>query len=62
VAYYAILGGIMLGYTKEDLDDMLLAVETAKVMVDSDDDPWLAGNLHQTGTFLQGLWAEGYFD
>ena len=53
---------MMLGYTKEDLDDMLLAVETAKVMVDSDDDPWLAGNLHQTGTFLQGLWAEGYFD
>lgn len=52
----------MLGYTKGDLDDMIGAVFSALTTVNPDDDPWLHGNLNQAGEFLQGLWAEGYFD
>jgi len=53
---------MMLGYTKEDLDNMIDAVGSAITTVDSDDDPWLHGSLSKTHEFLQGLWAEGYFD
>jgi hypothetical protein len=56
-----IRGGIMLGYTKEDLDAMTLAVESALTTVNFDNDPWLHTNLYNTVTFLQGLEAEGYF-
>jgi hypothetical protein len=60
--YYAILGGMMLGYTKEDLDEMVNAIQSALTTVNSDDDPWLHSRLHMASEFLQGLWAEGYFD
>ena len=52
----------MLGYTKEDLDNMVDAVASAITTVNSDDDPWLHGSLSKTQEFLEGLWAEGYFD
>jgi hypothetical protein len=55
-------GGMMLGYTKEDLDEMTNAIESALTTINPDDDPWLSGNLNMTLVFLQGLWAEGYFD
>jgi hypothetical protein len=52
----------MLGYTKTDHDDMLLAVESVLTTVNSDNDPWLYNNLVTVVEFLGGLWAEGYFD
>jgi hypothetical protein len=52
----------MLGYTKEDLDTMIDSIATALLLVDDTDDPWLHGNLGRTKEFLEGLWAEGYFD
>ena len=52
----------MLGYTKEDLDTMIDSIDTALLLVDDTNDPWLHGTLNITKTFLQGLWAEGYFD
>jgi len=52
----------MLGYERDDLDNMVIAVESALTTVNSDDDPWLHRNLTQASDFLQGLWAEGYFD
>ena len=52
----------MLGYTKEDLDTMIDAIATALLSVNDTDDPWLHGNLNRTKDFLEGLWAEGYFD
>ena len=55
-------GGIMLGYTKEDLDNMLTAIWSAKTTVDFNNDPWLHDHLQMAGDFLNGLWAEGYFD
>jgi hypothetical protein len=55
-------GEIMLGYTKEDLDTMIDAMHTALLLVDDTDDPWLHGNLNRTKDFLEGLWAEGYFE
>jgi len=52
----------MLGYTEEDLNEMMNSLESVLTTVNPDDDPWLSGNLNMTLVFLQGLWAEGYFD
>ena len=52
----------MLGYERDDLDNMVLAIDSALTTVNPDDDPWLSGSLNMTLVFLQGLWAEGYFD
>jgi hypothetical protein len=42
----------MLGYTKEDLDNMIDAVASAITTVNSDNDPWLHGSLSQTQKFF----------
>jgi hypothetical protein len=57
----------MLGYTKEDLDQMSNAVHDAKLFYirspsDLMDKQPLVDGLEKTVSFLQGLWAEGYFD
>jgi hypothetical protein len=59
---------MMLGYTKEDLDQMSNTVHDAKLfyilnsdVIKVDEDPIVDGLL-KTQDFLQGLWAEGYFD
>ena len=52
----------MLGYAAKDLDEMIDAIRSIITTVNSDDDPWLHGNLWKAQEFLQGLWAEGYFD
>ena len=61
-------GKMMLGYTKEDLDQMSNTVHDAKLfyilnsdVTKVDEDPIVDGLL-KTQDFLQGLWAEGYFD
>jgi hypothetical protein len=57
----------MLGYTEEDLNRMINAVHDAKLFYlrsPSDlmnKDP-LVKDLEDAVSFLQGLWAEGYFD
>jgi hypothetical protein len=53
---------MMLGYSESDLDEMIGAIQAALTTVNSDNDPWLHGNLWKAQEFLQGLWAEGYFD
>ena len=52
----------MLGYGPNDLSMMTEAVESVITLIDSNDDPYLYNNLDMTIKFLQGLWAEGYFD
>lgn len=57
----------MLGYTAEDLDKMTNAVHDAKLFYlrypsDLMDKTELTADLEMTVSFLQGLWAEGYFD
>ena len=52
----------MLGYSKEDLDEMTNAIDSAMTTVNPDDDPWLHSRLYMASDFLKGLWAEGYFD
>lgn len=52
----------MLGFTKEDLDNMIDAVDTAMSKISEQSEPWLHGSLAKTKEFLEGLWAEGYFD
>ena len=57
----------MLGYTKDDLDRMTNAVHDAKLFYlrtpsDLMDKTELRKDLEDAVSFLQGLWAEGYFD
>jgi hypothetical protein len=50
---------MMLGYTIDDLDKMGNAIHNAYKYVSTPDDK---EGLLQAQQFLQGLWAEGYFD
>jgi hypothetical protein len=58
----------MLGYTKSDLDDMINAIHDAKLFYIGNttatyvDRELLVNDLLKANDFLQGLWAEGYFD
>jgi len=57
----------MLGYTKNDLDKMINAVHDAKLFYlrtpsDLMDKTELRNDLEMTVSFMQGLWAEGYFE
>jgi hypothetical protein len=58
----------MLGYTKTDIDEMSNSIHDAKLFYIMksdveyvDKDPIVDGLL-KAQDFLQGLWAEGYFD
>jgi hypothetical protein len=58
---------MMLGYNSKDLDRMTNAVHDAKLFYirtpsDLIDKQPLIKDLEDTVSFLQGLWAEGYFD
>ena len=57
----------MLGYTESDLNRMINAVHDAKLFYlrypsDLMDKTELVKDLEMANSFLQGLWAEGYFD
>jgi hypothetical protein len=58
---------MMLGYTESDLNEMINSVHDAKLYYIrsasnlADQSPLVEGLL-KTVDFLQGLWAEGYFD
>jgi hypothetical protein len=57
----------MLGYTESDLNRMINAVHDAKLFYlrtpsDLMDKEPLRTDLEDAVSFLQGLWAEGYFD
>ena len=52
----------MLGYTQSDLDDMTYGIDNAILLINSDENPAIYNYLVTTREFLQGLWAEGYFD
>lgn len=52
----------MLGYTLNDLNEMIQAIDASLTQVDDTDDPWLHSRLAMAHSFLGGLWAEGYFD
>ena len=57
----------MLGYEMADLNEMINAVHDAKLFYlrtpsDLMDKEPLRKDLEDAVSFLQGLWAEGYFD
>ena len=52
----------MLGYTAEDLTNMKYSVDTAVLLINADENPAIHNYLIMAHDFLQGLWAEGYFD
>lgn len=49
----------MLGYDKSDLDMMIATVNIASNQLGNSG---IAKGLDEVSLFLQGLWAEGYFD
>ena len=58
---------MMLGYTESDLNRMINAVHDAKLFYlrspsDLIDKEPLVKDLQDAVSFMQGLWAEGYFD
>ena len=58
---------MMLGYTESDLNEMINSVHDSKLYYIRSasnlvDQSLLVGGLQKTVDFLQGLWAEGYFD
>ena len=57
----------MLGYTESDLNKMINAIHDSKLFYlrtpsDLMDKTELRTDLEMAVSFLQGLWAEGYFD
>lgn len=53
----------MLGYTLDELNNMIEAQRIMLITIDqSKMDKEFVSSLNQTFHFLQGLWAEGYFD
>ena len=54
-----VLGRVMLGYTKEDLDNMIAHVDIASDWIGNEG---VSKGLEKVSEFLNGLWAEGYFD
>ena len=51
----------MLGYTLDELDEMIRSVGLAKKCI-SNENTRINDGLDKAHDFLQGLWAEGYFD
>ena len=51
----------MLGYTIDELDEMIRSVGLAKKSI-SNEETRINDGLDKAQEFLQGLWAEGYFD
>lgn len=57
----------MLGYTESDLNRMINAIHDSKLFYlrtpsDLMDKEPLVKELEEAVSFMQGLWAEGYFD
>jgi hypothetical protein len=49
----------MLGYELPDINKMCQSIELARRSIS---DPRIITGLNNAEDFLQGLWAEGYFD
>ena len=52
----------MLGYEEADLNNMRYGIDCAILMINSDENPAIHNYLTMASDFLDGLWAEGYFD
>ncbi len=52
----------MLGYEMADVDTMIDAIQEALKVLDTESYKSLHTGLWKAQDFLQGLWAEGYFD
>jgi hypothetical protein len=50
----------MLGYEIYDQEEMVVAIQNAMSLYDDKGNVYKG--LHKAESFLQGLWAEGYFD
>jgi hypothetical protein len=55
-------GETMLGYTNQDLADMVYGVYQADFLINADENPAIHNYLVMTHDFLMGLLAEGHFN
>ena len=49
----------LMGYTEEDVELMLYGVQSADLLIDSDENPAIHNYLVGTAEFLEGLLEEG---
>jgi hypothetical protein len=49
----------MLGYTETDVNEMIYGVETALLLINTDENPAISRYLINTVDFLSGVLAEG---
>jgi hypothetical protein len=49
----------MLGYTEDDVSEMLYGVSTATLLIDADQNPAIHRYLTDTVSFLEGILEEG---
>ena len=50
----------MLGYKSKDIEEMIYGVETAALLINTDENPAIARYLINTVEFLSGILAEGH--
>ena len=50
----------MLGYRSKDIEEMLYGVETAALLINTDENPAIARYLVSAAEFLSGILAEGH--
>ena len=52
----------MLGYTTDELEQMVYGIESADLIINADEHPAIHNCLVMVADFLKGLEAEGYFE
>ena len=50
----------MLGYTEEDIEQMIYGVRSADLLINADENPAIHNYLISTWDFLEGLLMEGH--
>lgn len=50
----------MLGYTVNDIEDMIYGIESSMLLINSDENPAIHRYLANSVDLLQGLLAEGH--
>ena len=50
----------MLGYTEEQVSNMLYGIKSADLIIDADENPAIHNYLVMAADFIEGLFAEGH--
>jgi hypothetical protein len=50
----------MLGYTEEDIENMIYCINSSTLLINTDENPAIYRGLVNTASLLEGLLAEGH--